>query len=209
MIGAGSSAKTGVITLTVHSPHRELCQQVASRLLDRINTFYLESRIEQAVTERRFTTARLAEVQAELRGAENRLQDFLQGNRDYKNSAGLTFQFTRLSREVDMRQQVYTALAQANEQARIEELRDTPTITILEHPQLPVLPDPRTSARKIVFSAMLGAALAFLLGLLRDVFGRPGTDGPEDEDLALFRAAVKSAVDDIRHPGRKLRKRAG
>ncbi|MDQ6717538.1 MAG: hypothetical protein M3Z17_04205, partial [Gemmatimonadota bacterium] len=173
-----------------------------------INTFYLDSRIEQAVTERRFTAARLAEVQADLRAAENRLLDFLQSNRDYLNSAQLTFQHTRLTREVDMRQQVYTALAQANEQARIEELRDTPTITILEHPQLPVLPDPQTSARKIVFSAMLGAGLAFLLGLLRDVFGHPGSDEPGDEDLALFRAAVKSAADDIRHPARKLRKRA-
>lgn len=206
-ISAGASAKTGVITLSVRSSSRELSQQIAARLLERINTFYLESRIEQAVTERQFTAARLREVEAELRAAENRLQAFLQANRDFSRSPQLSFEQNRLSREVDMRQQVYTALAQAYEQARIEELRDTPVITVLEHPQLPISPDPHTSAGKTFFAAMLGGFLALLLGLLRDVFGRGGVNGPGGEDMAVLRASLHGAAEDIRHPVRALRRR--
>lgn len=206
-ITAGASSKTGVISLTVRTAERELSQQVAARLLERINTFYLESRIEQAVIEREFTAARRREVEAELRAAENRLQVFMQANRDFSRSPQLSFAQNRLSREVDMRQQVYTALAQAYEQARIEELRDTPVITVLEHPQLPISADPRTSLGKTFFAAVLGGSLAFLLGLLRDVFFRGGPGGaPGGGDMAALRAALRGAGQDLRHPLRKLRR---
>lgn len=209
-ITAGASSKTGVITLTVRTEEPLLSQQVAARLLERINTFYLESRIEQAVTEREFTAARLREVEAELWAAENRLQAFMQANRDFSSSPHLSFAQNRLSREVDMRQQVYTALAQAYEQARIEELRDSPVITVLEHPQLPIAADSRTSAGKTLFAAILGGGLAFLLGLLIDIFFRGGA-GTGGEDMAILRAALRSAGQDVRHPLRRLRRtgRAG
>lgn len=207
MLSAGASTKTGVITLSVRTPYRELSQQIAERVLEGINTFYLQSRVEQAVTERRFTAARLQQVESELRASENRLQIFLQGNRDYSRSPQLSFQHSRLARDVEMRQQVYTALAQAYEQARIEELRDTPVITVLEQPQLPIMSDPRTSARKTVFAAMLGAALAFLLGLLRDVFRRSGDGDPATDDIAVLRAAVRGAAQDIKHPMNAIRRR--
>lgn len=206
-ISAGASPKTGVINLSVRSSYPELSQQIAARLLERINTFYLENRIQQAVTERQFTAARLREVEAELRAAENRLQGFLQANRDFSRSPQLSFEQNRLSREVDMRQQVYTALAQAFEQARIEELRDTPVITVLEQPQLPLAPDAHTSAGKTIFAAMLGGFLALLLGLLRDLFRAGGRDGPGGEDMAVLRASLHDAVADVRHPLRAVRRR--
>src|SRR3712207_7894583 len=49
-----------------------------------------------------------------------------QRNRDYRNSPELTFQQERLSREVSRVQQLYGRLSEAYEQAKIEEVRDTP-----------------------------------------------------------------------------------
>ena len=112
------------------------------RLIDLVNEFNLRTRQSQAANEREFTERRLGRSGSELRTTEDQLQSFLQRNRDYTNSPALTFQVERLQREVSMRQEVFTTLAQALEQAKIEEVRDTPVITVVQRPELPVRPDP-------------------------------------------------------------------
>jgi uncharacterized protein involved in exopolysaccharide biosynthesis len=205
VITAGASLKTGVISFSVVAEHPDLAQQIAQRLLDRLNSFNLESRASQAAMERRFTEARLAEVQDDLRASENRLQDFMQENRDFRSSARLSMDQERLQRDVAMRQQVYTALAQAYEQARLEELRDTPVITILERPRAAVIPNSRGLLRKIILAILVGAFLAFGAALGKEYFARsdrvPASSGAE------LKAVAREAFADIRHPLRAIRNR--
>jgi len=92
-----------------------------------------DTRQSQAAAERGFTEERMAEAQEELRAAENELQRFLQNNRQFQNSPELVFQHDRLQRRVAMRQQVYTSLVQSYEQARIDEVPNTPVITVVEY----------------------------------------------------------------------------
>lgn len=139
LIVVGASLKTGVITFSVTAEDSDLADQIASRLLEQGNAFNLETRTLRAATERRFTEARLGEVVESLRGAEARLEQFRQENRAIRSSAHLSLDEQRLARAVDMQQQAYTALTQAYEQARFEELRDTPVIPIVERPRAAVV----------------------------------------------------------------------
>jgi uncharacterized protein involved in exopolysaccharide biosynthesis len=82
----------------------------------------------------RFTEERLAAAQAALQEAERDLEQFLERNRSYEQSPALRFEYSRLQRRLDLRQSVYVALAQAHEQASIEAVRNTPVITVLDHP---------------------------------------------------------------------------
>ena len=66
-----------------------------------------------------------------------------------------------------MAQQIYTSLAQAYEQAKIEEVRDTPVITVLQPPEIPVLPNSRRVVVKTVLGFILGLGCAATLVLLR------------------------------------------
>ena len=143
-----ASPRTGVISLSVTLKDPVLAQGVARYLIDRINIFNLESRQSQAGAERRFVERRLEEVRRDLRAAEDRLQSFLQRNRDFRNSPELTFQQERLARDVTLQQNVYTTLAQSYEQAKIEEVRDTPALTLIDQPELPVQPDRRGLLRR-------------------------------------------------------------
>jgi uncharacterized protein involved in exopolysaccharide biosynthesis len=164
-IEASTVQKTGVVNLTVTVRQPALAFEINQRLLDLINQFNLRTRQSQAAQERRFTERRLAEVRQDLRAVEDRLQQFLQQNRDIRNSPNLTFQGDRLQREVTMQQQVFTTLAQAYEQAKIEEVRDTPVITVVERPEVPVRPDRRGLIGKgmlaLLLGLVLGAGLAF------------------------------------------------
>jgi uncharacterized protein involved in exopolysaccharide biosynthesis len=159
-IDASTVQRTGVVTLDVTVRQADLSVQINQRLLDLLNQFNLQTRQSQAAQERRFTERRLAEVRQDLRTAEDRLQQFMQRNRDFRNSPELTFQADRLKREVTMQQDVFTTLAQAFEQAKIEEVRDTPVITVIQRPEIPARPDPRG----LVGKGLLGLLLGLLLG---------------------------------------------
>jgi uncharacterized protein involved in exopolysaccharide biosynthesis len=150
--------ETGVIRVAVTTRWPDVSQEIADHLLSLVNTFNLESRHSQAGAERAFIESRLAQVRSELRDAEERLLQFRQTNRDFRLSSELALQQQRLERDLSLRQEIYATLAQSYEQARIDEVRDTPLITIVERPILPPRPDSR--------STLLKAGLALLLGLI-------------------------------------------
>ena len=109
-------------------------------MLDLLDSFNLETRQPQAASERRFVEERLGQAKDELLDAEDRLLTFLNQNREFQNSSQLSFEHDRLLREVRLRQDVVTSLTESHEQARIEEVRNTPVITIVQAPELPALP---------------------------------------------------------------------
>jgi uncharacterized protein involved in exopolysaccharide biosynthesis len=196
-----ASARTGVISLSVTLHDPVLAQAVTQQLLDEVNTFNLESRKTQAGAERRFVEQRLNELKDSLRSAEDRLQAFLQRNRDYENSPQLSFQQQRLARDVSMQQTMVTSLAQSFEQARIEEVRDTPVITVIDKPERPVERDSRGLIKKEIIALLLGGAFGLGLAFLREGAARNRRGG--SEELAEFRELRQEALAEL-----KLRRRA-
>jgi uncharacterized protein involved in exopolysaccharide biosynthesis len=200
MITADLDRPSGVVTFEVETFNPQLSAQVAKRLLDQLNRFNLETRQSQAAAERRFTEVRLAEAKGELLEVENRLQAFLEVNRDLGTSPLLRFRQERLEREVSIRQAVVSALAQNFEQARIDEVRDIPVITIVEEPEAPALPDSRMLLLRgllaLVAGALLGSLLAFFMAFVRA--SRTDTADELDEFRRLKRATAR----DIRRPWR-------
>lgn len=169
---AGSLQKnTGAIQLAAKAGSPELAKQLADRLIEQINAFNLEVRQSQASVERQYTEKRLVDAKAELRAKEDELQAFLESNRQ-TNSAELRLKQDRIEREVSMRQQVYVSLAQAYEQSRLSEIRDTPMIMVLEPATLPLKRDPRARVQYAVLGFLLGSffglVLAFALEYVAD-----------------------------------------
>jgi len=202
MVSAAVSPRTNVVTVRVHSTYAQLAVQVCEHLLGLVNRFNLGRRQSQAAAERVFVAGRLEEVKSDLKQAEDRLQTFLQRNRDYRNSPELSFQQDRLARDVSMQQQVYTSLSQSFEQARIEEVRDTPVITIVERPELPVLPDPRGLLRRSIVALVIGTIVGTLLALYRDFLSRHLRRDPGDRET--FNTLREETLADLRHPVRAV-----
>jgi len=203
-VAASASLKTGVVTFKVTADNPELARQIAARLLERVNGFNLESRSAQAAMERRFMEARLEEVRADLRVSEDRLQNFLDENRNYRASARLSLDQERLQRDVEMHQSVATALAQAYEQAKLDELRDTPVITVLEQPRAAVIPNSRGLVKAALLAVFVGALLMMVAILLREYFAERPEVAPTDAATSEFKALVREALIDLRHPVRAL-----
>lgn len=197
-----ASPKTGVITVAVSAPHPVLAHQLANRLIALISDYNLSNRKSQATEERAFTGARLKEAGAELRAAEDRLANFLVGNRAFRTAPGLSVEFGRLERDLSLRQQTYSSLAQAFEQAKIEEVRDAPVISIVEPPEVPLRPDGRGTIRNALLALIGGALLGSLIALVGAHLERLRSVGARD--FEEFTALRREAVRDLAHPGSSL-----
>jgi len=153
--------KAGTITVKVIARYPELAVLLNRRLLDLVNDFNLRRRQSQAGAERRFVEARMQAAQQELTQAEDDMARFLERNRRYQDSPQLTFEASRLQRKVDFRQQLWTTLGQAYEQARITEVRNTPVITILDAPE-----GSEQRSGRVIFSVVLGVLVGGLFGVM-------------------------------------------
>ena len=118
------------------------------------------------------------------------MEEFLRSNRDL-GSPSLQLRKDRLNRVVQTRQQVYTALAQSYEQSKIEELRDTPAITVIDPPVIPTEPNPRGTIGKTLKSLVFGALVGTMLAFLLDHFERAG--GRESPAYQEFVSQLRGA----------------
>jgi uncharacterized protein involved in exopolysaccharide biosynthesis len=201
-VDASVSARTGVVTLRVRTRNPELSERISERMLSWLNDFNLEKRQSQASAERRFTEARVEEARQQLREAEDRLLVFTQRNRDTRSSPLFSLEQDRLSREVSMRQQVYTSLVQAYDRAKIEEVRDTPVITVLQAPEQPVRADPLDLLIKMSLTIIVALIVGIWLAMGREaLLPRRAIHAAPQTEFAVLRAAVG---DDLRHPRRTL-----
>jgi uncharacterized protein involved in exopolysaccharide biosynthesis len=201
MIIATPIAKTGVVRVTVTASNPTIAYEINTRLLQQVDSFNLVRRQSQAAAERRFAGERVTAARDDLKLAEERLLSFMERNRVYRNESNLAIERDRLAREVTMRQQVYTALVQSFEQARLEEVRDTPLITIIEHPAIPVIP----KSRNLVV-IVLGTALALmLLALIREIMHRNMSASRDRGDplQIAFDGLMRDARSELRIGSRK------
>jgi len=201
-VRASMTQQTGVIRVAVTAPYPDLARQLAVRVVELVNAFNLETRQSQARAEREFIEQRLDAVRGELREAENRLQNFLQRNREYANAPSLAFERERLQRELSMRQSVYAELAQSFEQARIEEVRDTPVITVFEEPEVPATANSRNVARNAAIGFVLGALLGLALAFAREYFAQARRE--DEGDYEQFARLRRDAIADVTHPWRPV-----
>jgi uncharacterized protein involved in exopolysaccharide biosynthesis len=166
--------ETGIVKLEVRTIDPGLSEQVSQRMIGLVSEFNMQRRQSNAGSERRFVEGRSAEAKRALEAAEGRLQGFLQRNREYRNAPQLMFEYDRLQRDVQMQQQLYSTLAQALEQSRIDEVRNTPVITLIEPPDLPAKPDGRFALVKGILGLLVGLGLGALFAVWRQLLAGMG-----------------------------------
>jgi len=206
-VTAAADPRTGVVSLTVEMPTPGLAYAVNLRLLDLLNEFNLRNRRSQAAPERVFAEERFAEVKQQLSVAEARVTAFEDANRNYRNSPQLVHEHDNLTRAADDQRQIYMLLLQMVEQARLDEARDTPVITVVEQPELPARPDKRRWVLVESFALIVGLFFAVLLAYGRTSFGAY-RDAEVDESTELNRA-VHEFRQQWRQPKRLIRTLVG
>ena len=157
-IAARADVRTNIISISATARYPQLSRDLAQRLLDALDSMNISFRREQSRESRQFFESRVADTQRELDSAETALRQFLERNRATQNSPLLTFEQARLTRAADLKRAVYTTVVQQYEEAKLQEARNVPVLTVLSPPTIPV--------RKSGPPRRFIVAVGFLLGLL-------------------------------------------
>lgn len=166
--------ETGIVTFSFQAPTPQLAAAASARIIELVNEFDARTRQQQAALERRFVQERLDEARGDLRRSEERLADFDRRNRVVDFSPDLMTERGRLLRDQTTQQQVFTSLAQGAAQARIDALRNSPAIMIVDPPYEPSAPMPRQLAVKTAVALVAGFLIALVVAILREVLPAAG-----------------------------------
>jgi uncharacterized protein involved in exopolysaccharide biosynthesis len=167
-VAVNEIGRTGVITAFARAERPEIAQQILQNVLAEVDAYNLAQRRQRASAERDFIERRLADASAALASAEEQQSNFLQNNREYGSSPVLQLENDRLLRVVRMRQQIYTGMAQSLEQAKIEEVRDLPTISVIDPPEAALSPERPLAIRRTFLGLIAGLLLGIVLAFLRE-----------------------------------------
>jgi uncharacterized protein involved in exopolysaccharide biosynthesis len=168
LVSVTVDAQTNIVSLSVDAHYPTLAAAVANRFVSYLNAFNAQYRQSQAREQRKFVEQRLVDGERELRSAEEDLRTFYERNRSWQQSPQLTFEEGRLRRQVEIRQEVYLTLKREYETARIQEVNDTPVITVIDTAAPP--------ARKSQPKRTLLVVIALVLGAMVGAFWAAGTE---------------------------------
>ncbi|HKU60785.1 MAG TPA: GNVR domain-containing protein [Gemmatimonadales bacterium] len=165
-------AKTGVITLDAELPDPDLSASVVSRMVALLNEFNQRTRNLRARERRRFTEAQTNDAQRDLTAAEDNMRAFLVRNRSFENSPQLVFENQRLDRQVQIRQDIYQTLRREYEVARIDEVNNTPVLTVVDAPTPPAKPSSPRRVRMTLVALVLGLLVGATYAFVREYVSR-------------------------------------
>jgi tyrosine-protein kinase Etk/Wzc len=189
LIAVGVDAQTNIVTLKVQSQYPDLAAAVANRLVAYLNDFNTLSRQSQARERRKFTEQRVAAGEQELRDAEEALKRFYQANRSWQQAPQLVFEEGQLRRQVDLRQELYRTLRREYETARIQEVNDTPVITVIDAAVVPQRKSGPTRRLWVLAAFVVSGVFAVFLAFSAEYLARARReqDGPYSNLLSTAR----------------------
>jgi uncharacterized protein involved in exopolysaccharide biosynthesis len=173
---------TAIVTVRITTDDPQLTAAIGARLFELVDAFNQRRRQSQASAERDFSDQRLGEAQNDLNRAEATLAEFELRNRSIAESPRLELERANLQRRITIAQQLYLTLAQQFDQARIESMRNTPLITIIDSPAGLVEPVPRQTVLKVIFAAFVALFLVTIWGLLAEQIAGSRTAGSPGYD---------------------------
>jgi uncharacterized protein involved in exopolysaccharide biosynthesis len=179
---ASVNARTNIVEIAVTLKNREVAAQVVALYIQALNRFNLVTRQSQAGQRRRFVEKRLAESQDSLVRVDEEIRAFLTRNRQYRDSPSLAFEYEQLQRKLSSFQQLTTGLRSDFDTARLDEVNDTPVLSVVDPPRVPI----RKSSPNRAFAVLAGGALGLLTVLmwaaLRAFVGRMKLEQPSQFD---------------------------
>tara|TARA_Y100000591_G_C21835487_1_gene702216 strand:- start:541 stop:1707 length:1167 start_codon:yes stop_codon:yes gene_type:complete len=157
---------TGLIKITTTFQDPNVAAGVANFIGDQIELYIQKENSAQSKKEKEFIFERLTIVKKELENSELDLKIFKERNRGYENSPELFMKYSQFFRKVEAKKEVYLTLQQQLELARIEEVKQSPILHILDYAVPPV----NKSYPNRYFIAVISLLLGFFIASSHAVF---------------------------------------
>ena len=160
-VQVSADVTTNTVSVSVDMRDPKVAFQATTALLATLDSFNVTVRKSRARNEAEFLAARVSEAREALRSAETSLESFLAANREGRNTPALAVQESRFRRTAEMAQTRFAELQRQLDQARIQEVRDTPVLTVLDPPDLPQKPYKPIRSLVIAVILIVGMGLGY------------------------------------------------
>lgn len=157
---------SGLIKISTNFQDPKIASDVANFIGSQVELYIQKENSAQSKKEKLFILDRLTIVKKELKQSEVELKEFKERNRGYEDSPELFMFYSQLFREVEAKKEVYLTLQQQLELARIEEVKQSPILHILDHAVPPI----QKNSPKRAYFALSFAIFGALFSSLRTVF---------------------------------------
>ncbi len=170
MIEVSEDIKTGILTLSINALEPNLAAEINKVLIEELDAHQRKYNKAKTGDAKQFIKERIADVELELMAAEENLKVFMDRNRRIENSPALQLEQQRLAREVTVLTGVFTTLKQQLETTKIEEVKESDYVIILDAPEVPLQRSKPNKKFMVIFAGILGLGLGVLLAIIKEYF---------------------------------------
>jgi len=177
LIAVGIESVAGMIKVTktsslfelnVSASEPQLAADIASTVMEELDSHQQDYNARKATETRQFIDDRLLDAELELIEAEEALKIFREQNRSIFESPKLLLQQERLSRDVAVLIGVFTTLKQQLEKAKIDEVKESDYVIILDAPNTPLYRDSPKKKLLVVLAGIVGIGLGVILAFIKE-----------------------------------------
>lgn len=154
--------------LTISGPEPLFVRDFAAALIEELDTHQREYNKAKTSETRIFIEEQIADTRMELETAEEVLKDFTDRNRRIENSPALQLEQQRLAREVAVLTGVFTTLKQQLETTKIEEVKESDYVVVLDPPEAPLYASKPRKKLIVILAGFLGIGLGIVIGFVRE-----------------------------------------
>jgi len=188
LVEINSNSKSGVYTLAFGSIEPKLSLQIVGIIINEIDKVLREYNAKQTTYTRQFIEERLIDTESDLEKAEVSLKIFRERNRNILESPNLQLEYGRLSRDVAVLMSVFTTLKQELEMAKIEEVKDSDYLIILDEPGTPISPDKPKKKFIVILAGIMGIGSGMMLAVIREY--TQNSDDTEQQKISKFKSLL-------------------
>ena len=159
---------TGLRKIYVKLEDPNISAQIANYIGDYLHNFISNELMFQAKNNRIFLEERAHSAMNSLEHSENNLKKFQEQYTLAIDDPDVVLQRTRLSRKVNMDQEIYFVLVQQLELAKIEELKHRPIVNFIDRGDIPIEPKYPRKILVLFTSLLCGVLIASLFAIYRE-----------------------------------------
>ena len=154
------------LAISAHEPL--FARDIAIALIDELESAQRKYNKSKTSKTRKFIESRIVETEKELSNAEEALKNFRDRNRRMENSPALLLEQQRLSREVSVLIGVFTTLKQQFENLKIEEVKESNYVIVLDPPEAPLNRSKPNKRFLVLLAGFFGLVLGSIFALFKD-----------------------------------------
>ena len=168
MIEVEQDRASSIYTITVNAFEPQFAADLCAALIEELDTHQRTYKTAKVKETRLFIEGRIVDVQKELEEAEEDLKEFRDRNRQIQASPALLLEQQRFIRETAVLTGVFTTLKQQLEMRKIEEVRESTLVQVLDPPEAPLYRDKPNRKLSVLLSLILGFGMAVVMAFVKE-----------------------------------------